>query len=817
MDAERRARLEQTTRYDPAEVERRVLASWLEGGYFHPAAEGAAQDNFSVAIPPPNVTGSLHMGHALNGAIQDAMVRMRRMQGRNALWVLGTDHAGIGTQAVVEKQLAGEGTSRTELGREAFTERVWEWKAEYGSQIVEQYKRLGASCDYERERFTLDKDYVRAVYRAFVGLHDKGYIYRDNYMVNWDPGLRSAISDLEVENREVTDTLYEIDYPIEGSGEVITVATVRPETMLADTAVAVHPQDERYRELVGRHAVLPLVDRRLEVVADDYIDPEFGTGALKVTPGHDVNDFEIARRHGLDAVSAIGEDGRMTEVAGERFSGLTVAEAQQAVVAALRKEGRIRAEHEFTHSVPFSHRSGERIEPLISLQWFCRMDELAQPAIEVVERDEVRITPEQWKRVYLDWMRNIRPWCVSRQLWWGHRLPVYYCDECGEVMVSETPPDECPNGHAGLRRDEDVLDTWFSSALWPFATLGWPDDTPELRAFYPTSFLTTARDIIYLWVARMIMMGLEFPGDVPFRDVYVHSVIQAPDRRRMSKSLGTGVDPMEPIESHGADATRYGLQKVSSTQDVRYSIGAIEEGRKLATKLWNVARLLLQHADGISPEACPATLEERWILARLDAARAAVEDAWGRFDFAAATAVLYRVTFDDFCDWYAEAVKPRLYDGDEDARATALHALELLLTLLHPLMPHVTEEIWQHLPAREARLVVSPWPEPQAAHEDALRALDHVREAAQVFRRSGVQVELRSGEERRIFAAVVRPERRRGDGALEAELERLRKEIARAEGMLENERFVANAPVDVVEVEREKLARYRGELAALGG
>jgi len=856
VDAERRARLEQTTRYDPAEVERRVLASWLEGGYFHPAAEGAAQDNFSVAIPPPNVTGSLHMGHALNGAIQDAIVRMRRMQGRNALWVLGTDHAGIGTQAVVEKQLAGEGTSRTELGREAFTERVWEWKAEYGSQIVEQYKRLGASCDYERERFTLDEDYVRAVYRAFVGLHDKGYIYRDNYMVNWDPGLRSAISDLEVENREVTDTLYEIDYPIEGSGEVITVATVRPETMLADTAVAVHPQDERYRELVGRHAVLPLVDRRLEVVADDYIDPEFGTGALKVTPGHDVNDFEIARRHGPDAVSAIGEDGRMTEVAGERFSGLTVAEAQQAVVAALRKEGRIRAEHEFTHSVPFSHRSGERIEPLISLQWFCRMDELAQPAIEVVERDEVRITPEQWKRVYLDWMRNIRPWCVSRQLWWGHRLPVYYCDECGEVMVSETPPDECPNGHAGLRRDEDVLDTWFSSALWPFATLGWPDDTPELRAFYPTSFLTTARDIIYLWVARMIMMGLEFPGDVPFRDVYVHSVIQAPDRRRMSKSLGTGIDPVEEIERSGADALRFGLLVMSSSQDVPYSKQRIQQGLDLANKMWNASRLILLNAGDAEPAARPILAEDRWILSRLQRATETVSANLDAYDFSHAAGELYRFFWSELCDWYLEIVKPRLYDGELEACANLLHVLERVLALAHPIMPFVTEEIWSYMPGGERALVVSEFPvaDPVLVDEDAEAEIEAAIELTRSLRRwrdlagvaAGAVLTGRVADDVAPHELVGRLARISFDGApadgdaalatvqsvellaseeIDSDQVRrriderrgvLRSEVERAQRKLANDGFTAKAPAEVVEEERAKLAAYRAELEELG-
>ncbi len=437
MDDERRSNLEATTRWDPHEVEGRIFDAWYASGAFDPPAEGSPEENYSIAIPPPNVTGSLHMGHALNGSIQDALIRVNRMRGRNTLWVLGTDHAGIGTQAVVEKQLAEQGVSRHDLGREEFVERVWRWREEYGQRIIEQLKRLGASCDYERERFTLDEGYVRAVYRVFVALHEKGLIYRDTYIVNWDPGLRSAISDLEVESREVIDTLYSIDYPIEGSDEVLTVATVRPETMLADTAVAVHPDDERYRHLVGGHCTLPLVGRRLPIIADEHVDPEFGTGALKITPGHDPNDFEIGRAQGLEEIVVIGEDGRINEAAGERFAGLTTAEAQAAVVAALREQGLLRAEADFPHSVPFSHRSGERIEPLISLQWFCSMDGLAAPAIDVVERDEVRITPPQHKRVYLEWMRNIRPWCISRQLWWGHRLPVFYSPQ-GEEIVAES-------------------------------------------------------------------------------------------------------------------------------------------------------------------------------------------------------------------------------------------------------------------------------------------------------------------------------------------------------------------------------------------
>jgi len=851
VDAAQHKRLEETTRYDPSEVEARIFAEWIEGGYFHPRAESAPPETFSVAIPPPNVTGALHMGHALNGSIQDVLVRMNRMRGRNTLWVLGTDHAGIATQAVVEKELRAEGKSRHDLGREAFVERVWEWKREYGSRIVEQYKRLGASCDYDRERFTLDDGYVRAVYRVFKRLYDKGYIYRDNYMVNWDPGSRSAISDLEVENREVEDVLYSIDYPVEGSDRFLTVATVRPETMLADTAVAVNPGDERYRDLVGGFCLLPLVGRRLPIIADEHVDPEFGTGALKITPGHDPNDFEIGRRHGLEEIVAIGPDGRLNAEAGD-FAGLTAVEAQEAVVAALREEGRLRGEEPYVHSVPFSHRSGERIEPLISLQWFCRMDELAKPAIEVVERGEVRIAPGQWRRVYLEWMREIRPWCVSRQLWWGHRIPVWYCDACEETYVAESAPERCGACGGELRQEEDVLDTWFSSALWPFATLGWPEETPELRAFYPTSFLTTAREILFLWVARMVMMGLEFPGAIPFRDVYVHSVIQARDGRRMSKSLGTGIDPLQEIDVHGADALRFGLLAMSSTQDVRFSDPKVQQGRDLANKLWNASRLILLNAAEVEPGARPKTLEDRWILSRLERTVAAVSEMLERYDFAHAAQELYSFFWRDLCDWYLEIVKPRLYDGEEEASANLLWALERVLALLHPVMPFVTEEIWGFHPARRGHLAVHSFPvrdesllddgaeadvEAGIALTQRLRAwrdlagvaagtvlaarVDGVDPPEFVARLSRFQfsadggdpvasvgpVRVLASEQLDVEAVAARLEKRRRE---------LRSEVERGERKLGNEGFVAKAPAEVVEEERAKLERYRSELAELG-
>jgi valyl-tRNA synthetase len=849
LEKARRERLEQTTRWDPGEVEQRVFERWMEGGWFHPPAEGSPDENYSIAIPPPNVTGALHMGHALNGAIQDALVRLNRMRGRNTIWILGSDHAGIATQAVVEKELRKEGTSRQELGRERFLERVWAWKEQYGSRIVEQYKRLGASCDYDRERFTLDDGYVRAVYRVFCELHRRGYIYRDNYMVNWDPGTQSAISDLEVENREVTDTLYEIAYPLEEGGEVV-VATVRPETMLADTAVAVNPDDDRYRELIGKQATLPLVGRRLPVIADEHVDPEFGTGSLKITPGHDPDDFEIGREHGLEEVTVIGEDGRITAAAPERFAGMTVTEAGEAVVEALREEGSLRGEKPYPHSVPFSHRSGERIEPLISLQWFCRMEELAQPAIDCVRDGRVRfVPPDPHTKVYLDWMERIRPWCISRQLWWGHRLPVWYRGE--ETYVGEEPPEG-----EGWERDPDVLDTWFSSALWPYATMGWPEETPELRAFFPTDALTTAREIIFLWVARMIMTSLEFTGDVPFSDVYVHSVIQAPDGRRMSKSLGTGIDPLDEIAEHGADALRFGLLAMSSTQDVRYSSARVRQGRDLANKMWNASRLILLNAADVDPQPRPVTVEDRWILSRLQRAVATVTERIDAYDFAHAALDLYEFFWSELCDWYLEIVKPRLYDGDEDASATLLWALEQVLALAHPMVPFVSEEIYGYFPRRSHEaLVIHPYPvvDEKLADREAEAELARAIELTRALRRwrdlAGVEagavlsaradggdaphelvgrlarVEFGAGADGgEPIATVAGVELLDAEGIdaaavgkrIEERRRKLRSEVERAEGKLANQGFVDKAPADVVDAERAKLKAYRAELEELG-
>jgi valyl-tRNA synthetase len=847
MPADRLKQLEERTRYDASQVEGRVFERWQEAGIFSPAPEGEASDNFSIAVPPPNVTGALHMGHALNGSIQDLLIRLNRMRGRRTKWIFGTDHAGIATQIQVEKQLERDGTSRADIGREAFTARVWEWREEYGGTIVEQFRRLGASLDYADERFTMDERYVRAVLEVFVSLYEKGYVYRDSYMVNWDPGMRSAISDLEVEQRTVEDTLYKVDYQLEGGSGSITIATVRPETILADTAIAVHPEDERYTRLIGEHAILPLVGRRLPIIADEYVDPEFGTGALKITPGHDPNDFEIGRAHGLEEVSAIGEDARMTAEAGKDFEGLHVDDARNAVVAALRAEGLVSGMQPFVHEVPHSHRSGQRIEPLISLQWFCDMTRLAEPAIAAAKDGTLRFHPERpHRQVYLNWLENIRPWCISRQLWWGHQLPVWYRGE--ETYVGIDPPDG-----DGWTRDPDVLDTWFSSALWPFATLGWPDETRELSAFYPTDVLSTARDILFLWVARMVMMGVEFTGDLPFRDVVVHSVIQAPDGRRMSKSLGTGIDPIDLADTYGADAVRFGLLAMSSGQDVRFNEDRLKQGADLANKLWNASRLVLLRVEDVPAEPRPETIEDRWIISRLERLTERVTELYESFSMSHAALAVYEGFWSDVCDWYLELAKPRLY-GDSPPSATLLWVLERSLTLLHPIMPFVTEEIWSYMPGERDLLAASPWPaaDSDLIDEDAEDVVGQAIGTITELRRyrdhagvpAGATLRARVGEPSPLQDHIGRLARfefvtdggeepvttigaievlgsddiSAADQAARIETRRstLEAEIARAEGKLANDGFVKKAPGDVVQGERDKLARLQEELSSLG-
>src|SRR6266568_590417 len=694
--------------YKPQGVEQRWQQTWEEEGLYG-ADPDAPGETFVVMHPPPNISGSLTIGHCLQLSLEDTLVRWHRMRGFNTLFQPGYDHAGISTWAAIGRTLAKEGKSQRDLGRDGFDAYVQEWLERYGGTIMSQFRLLGASLDYRRTRFTMDEDYYRAVMRWFVHLYERGWIYRANRIVNWCPRDRTALSDLEVEHEDEDDALSYVRYPVvDGSGHV-TIATVRPATILADVAVAVHPDDERYRGLVGKEVVVPFVERRVPVIADERVEREFGTGALKVTPGHDPTDFEIGRDHELLELAVIGPDGLMNDAAGE-LAGLTQEEAGLRVIDWAAERGLLEKREHYRHAVGHCVRCHSRVEPLVVPQWWVAMEELAAPAIAAVKEGRVRFTPERFARVYLDWMENVRDWCISRQIWWGHRIPVWYCPD-GHVTVAETEPQACAEcGSAELRQEEDVLDTWFSSALYPFATLGWPDETPELARYYPGSLVATAREIIFLWIARMIFSGVELIGTEPYSDVLIHSTLLNPEGKRMSRTMGTGIDPEDALEPYGADATRYGLLKMASSQDPRFSFGSIEEGRRLAIKLWNVSRLILQNTGGETADARPRELEERWLLARLDAGQAELEDALGRYDFAGAVKLLYRLTFDDFCDWYAEAIKPRLYEGDADARATALGALERLLTLLHPVMPHVTEEIWSQF--HDSRLIVTPWPEP---------------------------------------------------------------------------------------------------------
>ncbi len=851
MDADRRAALEERTRYEPAESEARVFGRW-EAAHAFDAEPDAPGDRYCICLPPPNVTGSLHMGHALNGAVQDTLIRLKRMQGRNVLWQPGTDHAGIATQMVVERELAKEGVSRHDLGREAFVERVWAWRRQTGSTIIEQYKRLGASMDYRRERFTMDADYARAVLEVFVRLHERGLIYRDSRLVNWSWPLRTAISDLEVEHREVDDTLYHVRYDVDGGDEIV-IATVRPVTILADTAVAVNPADERYRHLVGRTATVPLVGRRVPIIADDRVEIGFGSGALKVTPGHDPTDFEIGRDHGLSAPLFMDETGKLTDLKPE-WEGRSLAEGHDAAVAQLRAEGRIVREEPLRHAVGFCQRSGARVEPLVSLQWFCRMEELAATAIDAVRSDRIRFHPRRLEKVFFDWMESIRPWCISRQLWWGHRLPVWFAPDGSHVVQIERPDGD------GWEQSTDVLDTWFSSALWPYATLGWPLDTASLRRWYPGDVLVTGRDIINLWVARMIFTGIEFAGDIPFTDVYINSTIQAADGRRMSKSLGTGVDPLDLIDRYGADATRYGLLKMCSTQDVRFAEGMIDEGRAFANKLWNASRLILLGASAAAlPAPTGADPVDRWILTRLGEVNATAITLYETYQFSALVKELYAFVWNDVCDWYLEALKIRLYTDDEAIRQaaseTGLYVLERILVLLHPLLPFVTEEIWAHLPGDRGLLMQARFEaaddiraDPAAAAAvgaviELVTELRRMRSDAGLGPREPLDVLLADGaiagqadlvralgHATIVSAAPGGVPVTAGDAqvlvggaalatALHTKLERRRAtvagELAKARAKLANPGFSDRAPAAVVAEEREREARFAAELSAI--
>mgnify|MGYP001951263416 CR=1 FL=1 len=713
--------------YNPQEVEEKWYAYWTEHKYFQAKVD---QDKppYCIVIPPPNVTGRLHLGHALNNTLQDILVRYHRMKGHDTLWVPGMDHAGIATQVKVEEELAKEGLSRHDLSREEFLERVWAWKEEYGGAIIKQLKKLGASCDWDRERFTMDEGCSRAVREVFVRLYKKGLIYRGSYLINWCPKCATTISDIEVEHEEEEGRLWHIRYPLADSSGYVQVATTRPETMLGDTAVAVHPDDERYKDVVGKKVILPLVNREIPIVADEMVDRQFGTGAVKVTPAHDINDFEVGMRHNLPQITVIGFAAEMTEAAGA-YAGLDRYECRKRVLEDLKAGGFLVGEEVHNHAVGTCYRCDTVIEPLISKQWFVRMQPLAEPAIKAVKDGEIRFVPDRFTKIYLNWLENIRDWCISRQLWWGHRIPVWYCQDCGEEIAEVTDPTVCPKcGSKNLKQDPDVLDTWFSSALWPFSTLGWPEQTAELKHYYPTSVLVTARDIIFFWVARMIFMGLEFMEERPFKEVLIHGLVLDKYGKKMSKSRPeTNIDPLEVIEEYGTDTLRFTLATGTTLgQDQRFQMEKIEGVRNFANKIWNAARFILMNlqdyaAEGAvefhstEEEACLA-LPERYILSRLQRITTEIGEMIERYDLGGAANLLYDFIWSEFCDWYIELAKTNLKATGEESRARRItqevlvHTFRQILQLLHPYMPFITEEIWQTLPHEGETLMLTPWP-----------------------------------------------------------------------------------------------------------
>ena len=710
--------------FEPARIEERWYTHWLTLGVFT-ARVDSSRPPFSMAIPPPNITGRLHMGHALNNTLQDILARYRRMRGDDVLWLPGTDHAGIATQMVVERQLAKEGTSREALGREGFVRRVWQWKEEYGGAIIGQLKRLGCSCDWTRARFTMDPQLSHAVREAFVRLHEAGLIYRDKFIVNWCPGCRTAISDLEVIPQETQGSLWTIRYPFPDGHGGIEVATTRPETMLGDTGVAVHPEDERYRALVGKTVVLPLVGRTLPIVADPFVEKEFGTGAVKITPAHDPNDFEAARRNGLASIVVMDEQGRMNDNVPERYRGLDRFEARGRIVEDLRAQGLLVSVKEHVHSVGRCQRCHTVIEPYLSTQWFVRVKPLADEAIRAVADGRVRFTPPHWVNSYNEWMGKIHDWCISRQLWWGHQIPAWHCESCSEVNVAREAPAACRRcGGRGLRQDPDVLDTWFSSALWPFSTLGWPDDTPDLRRYYPTSVLVTGFDILFFWVCRMIMMGLRFMQEVPFHRVYITGLVRDAEGQKMSKTRGNVIDPLDLIERYGADALRFTLAAMATPgSDLPLAEERMVGYRAFANKIWNAARFVLlnlgEAGQGASPPPLPRRgrmrVEDRWILSRLSRVAKTVEERLAEYRFDETANVLYQFLWHEFCDWYLEMAKPYLLPGappEEGARARAvlLHVLDAVLRLLHPVMPFITEDLWQRIPHRGETIALATYP-----------------------------------------------------------------------------------------------------------
>ena len=862
--------------YRPGEVEEKHYLAWEAAGTFA-CGRNPDADPYTIVIPPPNITGSLHMGHALNSTLQDILIRYQRMKGADALWQPGTDHAGIATQMVVERQLADEGQTRHDLGREEFIKRVWDWKAESGGTITSQMRRLGASCDWGRERFTMDEGLSKAVRKVFVELYKQSLIYRDKRLVNWDPKLLTAISDLEVEQREVMGKMWYFKYPIEDRpGETVTIATTRPETMLGDVAIAVHPDDDRYTDLIGKTCVLPIVGRKIPIIADAYADPEKGSGAVKMTPAHDFNDFEVGRRHNLKMVNIFDADARLNDNVPEGYRGMGRDDAREKVIAEIEGLGLLEKVEENPMTIPYGDRSGVVIEPWLMDQWFVDAERLAGPAITAVEQGRTKFVPKQWENTYYEWMRNIQPWCISRQIWWGHQIPAWFGPD-GEIFVAETEQEaqaaakDVYGKEVELEQDSDVLDTWFSSALWPFSTLGWPDETPELKRYYPTDVLITGFDIIFFWVARMMMMGLHFMDEVPFHTVYIHALVRDEQGQKMSKSKGNIIDPLELIEKFGADALRFTLTALAAQgRDVKLSESRVEGYRNFTTKLWNVARFCEMNdcrpTDGFDPAGVNLTVN-RWIIGKIAEAEAAFSTAIGAYRFNDAAGALYQFTWGTFCDWYVEFVKPILQGGDEDAkaetRATAAWTLDQLLHLLHPIMPFITEELWEQLSDNRAGpLITSAWPvfgvrpgddevnaemdwvvrligqvravraemnvPPKAkiplllkdAGEKARAAMESHRDLIQRLARLSSLDELTGevpqGAVQDVIdeATIVLPiadviDIAEEQARLEKEIAKLDQEARRFEKKLANEKFVANAPGTVVETERERLEDVR--------
>ncbi|UCC73144.1 MAG: valine--tRNA ligase [Gemmatimonadota bacterium] len=870
-------------RFDPRSFEEPTYSRWSAGGYFG-ADPRSPRATYVIVMPPPNVTAELHMGHGLNNTIQDVLIRWRRMQGREALWVPGTDHAGIATQNVVERQLAAEGKTRWDLGRDAFVERVWDWVRETGGTILDQLKAIGSSADWDRTCFTLDAGPSQAVREVFVRLYEKGLIYRGKYIVNWCPRCATALANEEVEHEEVEGALYYQRYPVVGDESYFAVvATTRPETMLGDTAVAIHPQDHRHEGLLGKQVMLPLAEREIPVIADEFVDPDFGTGLVKVTPAHDPNDFEIGLRHDLEQIDIFNPDATLSDAVPERFRGMDRFAARDAVVEELKERGLLEKTEKHMHSVGHCYRCHTMVEPRVSEQWFVQMKPLAEPALEAYRKGKVRFTPERWGGVYQNWLENVRDWCISRQLWWGHRIPVWYCASCDAMLVRRDDPEACSEcGGRELQQDPDVLDTWFSSWLWPFNTLGWPDETEDLKAFYPGHTLVTAPEIIFFWVARMIMAGFEFMGEVPFNDVYLHGTVRDQLGRRMSKSMGNGIDPLEVVQIFGADALRFTLMNgLGIGADLQLNNEDLEEsfhvGRNFGNKIWNAARLALPHLEGdVEPLPGRGVLElsDRWILSRLGRAIREVTDDLERFRLHEAAAELYRFFWNELCDWYLELVKPRLYDeSSPEARAVARSVLrdvlDTSLRLLHPIMPFITEELWQRLPNREAgSIMVSSWPEPRPEWADPeaeaqigilqemLSAVRNIRSEYHVAHGTDIEVRLLAADEslRRAIDAEGEATVKLGGidrisfdgesqgaeamavlssgaevhvplgglidlarerGRLEKQAQELAALVERSEKRLASADFVNKAPAQVVEQAREKLQGLREQLDKL--